>query len=283
MCAKKIDYGDPVEIIKGRYKGRVGYYDDDSGDENDPLAIIYFGDPLLTKDVVIKYDHISPVKNETLIKRKNEIFKIINIYTKTKIAYSKQNSLLLEYFFISDIILAQCENSEMNLKEEIEKSILISQISSGESKSLEFKSTLRWDVRENKINNDLEFLVVKTIAAFANSEGGNLFLGITDNGSIFGLELDYLSLKGKKNRDGFLLYITGVLDRFFSKDFQQNFIDIKIYNINNKDICAIKVKETQRPTILNHKGKTLLFVRRAAETIGLNYCDAIHYVASRKL
>lgn len=54
-------------------------------------------------------------------------------------------------------------------------------ILSGESDTVEFKSTLRYDLRENIVNKKLEYVVSKTIAAFLNSRGGDLFIGIDDN------------------------------------------------------------------------------------------------------
>ncbi|HYW09482.1 MAG TPA: DUF262 domain-containing protein, partial [Longimicrobium sp.] len=42
-------------------------------------------------------------------------------------------------------------------------------IAEGESDELEFKSSFRWDVREGVVNRKLEEVIVKTVAAFANS------------------------------------------------------------------------------------------------------------------
>ncbi len=50
-------------------------------------------------------------------------------------------------------------------------------ISLGESAMLEFKSTLRWDVVQSQMNKDLQFSVLKTLAAFLNSSGGTLVIG----------------------------------------------------------------------------------------------------------
>jgi len=69
-----------------------------------------------------------------------------------------------------------------------------------ESDRLEYKSTFQWDVRRNCENKDLRFSTLKTIAAFLNSEGGTLIIGVEDNGNIFGLEKD-LSLLSNGNLD----------------------------------------------------------------------------------
>ena len=47
-------------------------------------------------------------------------------------------------------------------------------VAAGESSFQEFKSTLRWDLRKNKRNDEITHAVLKTIAAFANTEGGSL-------------------------------------------------------------------------------------------------------------
>ena len=76
------------------------------------------------------------------------------------------------------------------------------QIARGESATLEFKSTFRWDLRENRVNRSLEAVVLKTLAGYMNAQGGTLLIGVADDGSIVGLEHDYSALK-KPDRDGF--------------------------------------------------------------------------------
>ena len=61
----------------------------------------------------------------------------------------------------------------------------------GESKTVEFKSTLRWNLREGKKDPTVvTHAVLKTIAAFLNTEGGDLLIGVADDGSIVGTEPD---------------------------------------------------------------------------------------------
>src|SRR5207237_9547285 len=71
-------------------------------------------------------------------------------------------------------------------------------IKRGESKTLEFKSTLRWNLREDKQDDKLvTHAVLKTIAAFLNTEGGDLLIGVADDGSVVGLERDQLESDDK--------------------------------------------------------------------------------------
>lgn len=75
-------------------------------------------------------------------------------------------------------------------------------IALGESATLEFKSTLQWDVIQGKLNKELRFSVLKTIAAFLNSAGGTLIIGVDDSGGIVGLGRD-LQLVKNNSLDGF--------------------------------------------------------------------------------
>jgi type I restriction enzyme R subunit len=65
-------------------------------------------------------------------------------------------------------------------------------IENDEDDAVEFKSTARWDIREQRRNSALEDAIVKTVAAFLNTEGGDLLLGVGDDGSIVGIERDRL-------------------------------------------------------------------------------------------
>ena len=54
-------------------------------------------------------------------------------------------------------------------------------IKQGESKTLEFKSTLRWNLKEDRKDKRVTFAALKTIAAFLNTEGGDLLIGVADD------------------------------------------------------------------------------------------------------
>ena len=56
-------------------------------------------------------------------------------------------------------------------------------IAQGESANLEFKSSFRWDLRENKLNRALEGVILKTLAGYMNGKGGTLLIGVADDGS----------------------------------------------------------------------------------------------------
>jgi predicted HTH transcriptional regulator len=71
-------------------------------------------------------------------------------------------------------------------------------IKRGESKTLELKSTLRWSLNEDRQDDKaVTHAVLKTVAAFLNTEGGDLLIGVADDGSIVGIERDQLETDDK--------------------------------------------------------------------------------------
>jgi hypothetical protein len=69
------------------------------------------------------------------------------------------------------------------------------------------------DYANQSASKDIEFQVVKAVAGFMNSEsGGTVIVGISDRKEILGLEQDYLTLKGRKDRDGFEQILYQILD-----------------------------------------------------------------------
>jgi hypothetical protein len=127
-------------------------------------------------------------------------------------------------------------------------------IAEGESDELEFKSTLRWDVREGTINKKLEEVIMKTVAAFANSQGGMLLIGVGDDGEVLGLEPDYRSLGGG-NRDKFELHLRNHLNQQFGAAFVTSKVVIKFHEVEEKEVCQIVAAPAKVPVILKVKDK----------------------------
>ncbi|MCG8571134.1 MAG: ATP-binding protein [Spirochaetes bacterium] len=146
-----------------------------------------------------------------------------------------------------------------------EQDILMNLIKAGESASLEFKSSLRWDYRENKVNKHLEEVILKSIAAFNNSQGGELLIGVNDEGNILGLEPDYQSLKDP-DKDYFELHLRNLISTMYGIEFAAKNLEITFPLIKDKEICSIKIAQGHEPlyTIITSKNgekKEQFFIR----------------------
>jgi len=133
------------------------------------------------------------------------------------------------------------ENHSQRILNFEEKEIL-NIIQNEEGKHLEYKSSIQFCLKNQIENKELRFEVLKNLAAFANSEGGQLIIGIEDNKNIIGLEnADFKTFKGGNKKDDFRLLIDNLIENKFGNAFQKNLPDIKFYYIEEKTICRIIV------------------------------------------
>jgi DNA-binding response OmpR family regulator len=159
---------------------------------------------------------------------------------------------------------------------------ILALIAKGEYAELEFKSSARWDIRANKLNRDLEMVIVKTVAAFLNSEtGGTLLIGVDDNGTVVGLQQDYQTLGKKQDSDGYGNFLTTLLLECYGKDCNP-LIQITFHRITEKDICRIVAKPSPKAVFVRDgKGGDHLFIRTGNSTRQLTTREAIEYCKIR--
>ena len=158
-------------------------------------------------------------------------------------------------------------------------------IAEGEDDELEFKSSLRWDFKELATNKKLEEVIVKTVAAFANSQGGTLLIGVSDSGEILGLEGDYLSLGGA-NRDKFELHLRNLLNSAFGAAFVSSKLKVLFPAIGEVEICQVDIQPSAKPLVLTVKdkngvGQEKFYVRSGNSSQELSLAEMPPYLAER--
>jgi hypothetical protein len=152
-------------------------------------------------------------------------------------------------------------------------------IHSGESDTIEFKSTLRYDLRTKTVNKKLEYMVAKTIAAFMNSDGGHLFIGIDDNANILGLSDDMGTLQ-KSNTDGFELQLLEVIKKFIGAGFLSH-IKINFPTVEVHQICHVKVSKSGKAVFTEFDDKEDFYVRSGCSSQPLNREEQSEYERMR--
>jgi hypothetical protein len=165
------------------------------------------------------------------------------------------------------------------LKTELNKD-LPSIIRQGEGPHLEFKSSLRWDMVETRVNKNLEAVILKTLAGFLNSAiGGTLLIGVADNGEILGLEKDFQTLK-KPDQDGFEQTLMTMISSNLGADVCP-FVHVLFHVIDNLAVCRVIVSPANRPVFIDHGNMPKFFVRTGGATRELNVQEALGYVSGR--
>lgn len=147
----------------------------------------------------------------------------------------------------------------------------------GESSTVEFKSSLRWDLRLERINRDLEKTVAKTVAGFLNSkEGGTLLIGVDDGGTPIGLSTDFQSLR-KHDRDGFELHFHQVMEKYLGASTWP-YLTITFHGIDGHDIFHVAVDASDHPVYVSDKGSSTFYLRVGNSTKALSVDEAVEYV-----
>lgn len=158
-------------------------------------------------------------------------------------------------------------------------------IAEGESDELEFKSSLRWDYRQGIVNKKLEEVILKSVAAFANKQGGTLIIGVDDSGQILGLERDYASMEGG-DRDKFELHLQNLLKQSFGVSFASSRIKVKFPSIEGHDVCQIEILPANQLVTLKMTDKNgqvveRIFVRTGNASQELPVSEVHDYVKER--
>ena len=158
-------------------------------------------------------------------------------------------------------------------------------IQEGESNHLEFKSSLRWSYQESSVNRKLEDVVLKTIAAFNNTDGGTLLIGINDNGEILGLHNDYDSLNGDK--DKFELHLYNLIESEYGAGYGAQYVKVSFPKIGEDELCMVEITRGDKKLYTNitdkHGQKSeKFFIRRGNASVEiLNHSKVDDYINDR--
>lgn len=145
----------------------------------------------------------------------------------------------------------------------------------GESATLEFKSTLQWDVIQNQQNKHLRQAVVKTIAGFLNSDGGTLLIGVEDRGEICGLGNDLKLLEGSTDKFGQLL--TALISEYIGPEYA-HLIKWRMEVVQGEQVCIVDIESSSEPAyVKGDKGKEF-YVRVGNTTRLLDTAETVRYI-----
>jgi type I restriction enzyme R subunit len=151
----------------------------------------------------------------------------------------------------------------------------------GESKTLEFKASLRWNLKQDRKDDEqVTFAVLKTIAAFLNTEGGDLLVGVADDKTVLGIEHDRL-----ETDDKFLRHLTQAVRNALG-DSASTCIDPKIQIVQGKTVCVVSCQRSPVPVLLRWKDLERteggdLYVRAGPTSIALEAEERDRFTATR--
>ena len=145
-------------------------------------------------------------------------------------------------------------------------------INEGEGAGVEFKSTVRTNLRTGKKGKEIELAWLKAVAGFLNSGGGALLIGVSDDGRIVGIERDDF-----ENEDKCLLHIKNLINQHIGAEFS-SFINISLVKAEDKTVVMIECEPARDPVFLKIGKNEEFYIRSGPSSVKLLPSQMISYV-----
>jgi predicted HTH transcriptional regulator len=147
-------------------------------------------------------------------------------------------------------------------------------VEGGEGDRTEFKSTLRTNLRTGERDTKMDLEVLKTIAAFVNSHGGRLVIGVSDDGKPIGLDADKFESEDRMNRHLASL----IRDRIGSEHI--DYIRFRFSDYEGKRVFIVECDRGRIPVYVKDGNQDRFFMRTGSATTELTGSRLTQYVAS---
>ena len=149
-------------------------------------------------------------------------------------------------------------------------------IDSGESDRVEFKSTLRWNLKSDSSDKRVEKAWLKSVVAFLNTDGGVLLVGVEDDGSILGMAADQFA-----NEDKYLLHVNNRIKQHIGLEFA-GFIRYQLVPVDQEKVLMVECQPSPSPVFLKMGNEEDFFIRVGPGSRQLSTSEVLSYVTNRK-
>lgn len=148
-------------------------------------------------------------------------------------------------------------------------------VKSGESSILEFKSTMRMNLKTGKPGKEIELAWLKALVAYMNTAGGILLIGVDDEGNINGIETDNF-----ENNDKCRLHFKNLINQHVGLEFSK-YLTMDIVAINGEKIVAIECERSTQPVFLKTKQTEEFYIRSGPSSVKLSMSEVLSYLEKR--
>ena len=154
-------------------------------------------------------------------------------------------------------------------------------IAVGETPAVEFKSTLMWSTKGNVKDAKLQKMVTKTIAAFANTRGGTLLIGVEPDGGVCGIELDCAILRGRDDTcvDAFSRSLAAIIDAHLGTAMAAH-VATHYAGVDGKTVCVVDVDPSLEAVYLKADVPAEVYVRSGTTSVALPVPEIAGYIRS---
>ena len=166
--------------------------------------------------------------------------------------------------------------SNSDFSNELAKQEALEIIASGESEKLEFKSTITTNIRTGENDKRMEKAVLKSIVAFLNTSGGILMIGVSDDGSIYGVDEAAFDSRDKMN-----LHLTHMISSKIGDEFFP-YISFRVIDMEDgKAIIRVDCSKCKKPVFLKDGKTEEFYVRSGPSSVMLTGSSLVNYVNNK--
>ncbi len=157
------------------------------------------------------------------------------------------------------------------------EALLPTMIEQGEGGRMEFKSTMRQNLKENKPGKGIELAWLKAVVAYLNSQGGILLIGVADDGQILGLDADNFA-----NEDKCHLHFKNLINHHIGLEYSR-YIHMDLVSCAGKQIIVVQCEKSQTPIFLKNKNDEEFYIRSGPSCTKLTGSKLLNYLKHSKL
>lgn len=273
---------------------------------------------ILLFDYIKKYSRDAQHKDLRTIAKISLANNLLVSESKEDRDYVLKNLRLINDYIYKGILSLEETVEDKNARELKEQILYWKQrIAEDESENLEFKSSLftpipdakkesrikylsKKEIRTEKETHELSCLngvetqkilihsVLKTLVAFANSNGGVLLIGVDNEKNIVGIETEFNSKSPKlryPNRDGYGLYFDDLIGNYIGDSFS-SLMSRKFLKFAEGDVLIVNVAQSPNEVFLlrdeNGKEKEQLFIRNLSSSRELTGTELVKFIKQKQ-
>jgi len=148
-------------------------------------------------------------------------------------------------------------------------------VARGEGEKVEFKETLRVNVATGDNDSRMEHGCLKTIAAFLNTKGGTLVIGVNDEGEVKGVDADHFP-----NEDKMALHLVNLIKRSLGAENILN-LDIRFDDSHAKRVLLVECHASNSPVYTRDGNQEFFYVRTGPATTSLEVSKVQEFIRKR--
>jgi len=145
----------------------------------------------------------------------------------------------------------------------------------GESEAVEFKSTLRTNLHTGNKDPRMELAILKTLAGFLNTSGGMLVIGVSDDGSPVGIQVDDFG-----NEDKMSLHLVDIVKTRMGVQAMTS-MHARFDDHDDCRVMVVNCRKSPTPIFLKDHDTERFYIRTGPSTTELSASQTQEYIKQR--